>query len=68
MLFESRIVRLPELIEQTGLSRTTIYLRMKEGKFPERVSLGGRSIGWLESDLKKWFESQIEKSKQGGSN
>src|ERR1700756_2593900 len=46
----SRILRLPAVIQLTGLSRSTIYLRIAEGSFPKQVSLareqsdGGKSI------------------------
>lgn len=35
-----KIMRLPEVIEVTGLSRSTIYLRMNKGSFPLSISLG----------------------------
>ena len=41
----SRILRLPQVLEVTGLSRSTIYLRMADGSFPKQVSLGGRAVG-----------------------
>jgi len=30
----------------TGLSRSTIYLRIEQGMFTKPVSLGGRAVGW----------------------
>jgi prophage regulatory protein len=40
------ILRLPGVKANTGLSRSTIYLRIAEGVFPKPVSLGGRAVGW----------------------
>jgi prophage regulatory protein len=40
------ILRLPQIIKRTGLSRSSIYLRMANNEFPESVSLGGRAVGW----------------------
>jgi prophage regulatory protein len=40
------ILRLPAVKARTGLSRSTIYLRIKEGTFPAPVSLGSRMVGW----------------------
>lgn len=57
------ILRLPEVKSRTGLSRSTIYLRVKEGKFPEPVSLGERAVGWIESEVQKWLEEKIKKSR-----
>jgi hypothetical protein len=41
------ILRLPAVKTRTGLSRSTIYLRVSQGTFPKPVSLGGRAVGWL---------------------
>jgi prophage regulatory protein len=56
----SRIIRLPEVINLTGLSRSTIYARIAEpeNQFPRPVSLGGRLVGWRESDIQQWIEER----------
>ena len=40
------ILRLPAVKESTGLSRSTLYLRIAHGVFTHPVSLGGRAVGW----------------------
>ena len=55
-----KILRLPLVKEFTGLSRSTIYLRMANNEFPSPISLGGRSVGWLEKDINEWLEKKIE--------
>ena len=40
------ILRLPAVKLATGLSRSTLYLRIAHGIFPHPVSLGGRAVGW----------------------
>ena len=40
------ILRLSAIKTSTGLSRSTIYLRIAQGVFPKPVSLGGRAVGW----------------------
>ena len=40
------ILRLPAVKTSTGLSRSTIYLRIAQGEFTKPVSLGGRAVGW----------------------
>jgi prophage regulatory protein len=40
------ILRLPAVLEATGYSRSTLYLRMSQGLWPKQVQLGARSIGW----------------------
>jgi len=58
------ILRLPTVQARTGLSRSTIYLRISEGRFPKPVSLGGRSVGWVEAEINAWLNRQIEHSRQ----
>ena len=52
-----RIMRLHEVKKVTGLSKTTIYRFEKEGRFPSRVSLGVRSVGWFEDDIESFLKS-----------
>ena len=52
-----RIMRLSEVKAVTGLSKTTIYRFEKEGRFPLRVSLGERSVGWFEDDIQSFLQS-----------
>lgn len=40
------ILRLPAVKSDSGLSRSTIYLRISQGLWPKPVSLGGRAVGW----------------------
>ena len=58
-----RILRLPIVKEQTGLSRSTIYLRISKGEFPAPISLGGRAVGWVEEDIENWLTQKIEDSR-----
>ncbi|MHB1949350.1 MAG: helix-turn-helix transcriptional regulator [Gammaproteobacteria bacterium] len=60
-----KILRLPTVREITGLARSTIYLKISEGHFPSPISLGKRSVGWLESEINNWIEQQIKQSRQG---
>ena len=58
------ILRLPAVIEKTGLSRSTIYAGIQKGTFPAPVNLGLRSVGWLESEIDAWIESRINARRQ----
>lgn len=58
-----RILRLPTVMGRTGLSRSTIYLRISEGTFPASISLGGRAVGWVEAEVNDWLIQQIEASR-----
>ncbi len=59
-----KILRLPTVKERTGLSRSTIYLRIAKGDFPASVSLGGRAVGWVEADINNWLIEKIEASRK----
>ena len=58
-----KMLRLPSVIELTGLSRSSIYLRMKNKVFPQSISLGDRAIAWLESDIEQWIEEKVSLAK-----
>ena len=56
-----RMMRIPEVVEVTGLSRTTIWRRVKSGDSPAPVRLGSmatRSTGWPESKIEGWLDSR----------
>ncbi len=59
---QTKILRLPEVKDRIGLSRSTVYLRISENRFPTPISLGGRAVGWLESEIENWLEQQIQNS------
>ena len=40
------IYRLPAVKSESGLSRSTLYLRIAQGLWTTPVSLGGRTVGW----------------------
>lgn len=46
-----KIYRLPAVKSQTGLSRSTIYLRINQCLWTKPISLGGRAVGWPENEV-----------------
>ena len=50
-----RVMRLPEVLETVGLSRSRIYVLIADGTFPVPMKLGARAIGWRESVIKQWL-------------
>ena len=54
-----QVVRLPEVLKRTGLSRSTIYSRIEAGTWPPGFSLGARAIGWTEFELEQMLRSII---------
>ena len=55
---DHRMLRPPEVMARTGLSRTTIWRRVRAGTFPTPTELGENSIGWLASEITAWLENQ----------
>lgn len=60
-----RIIRLPELVQRIGKKRSTIYADIKAGLMPRPISLGARSVGWLETEIDEWISLRIAASRGG---
>ena len=58
-----RFLRLPEVLAGAGLSRSTIYVRLKQGGFPHPVSLGSRAVGWVDAEVDEWMRERIVASR-----
>ena len=56
-----RLLRLSDVIEQTGLSRSSIYAKIAEGTFPRTVPIGDRAVAWVEEEVQAWILEQIDK-------
>ena len=48
------ILRLPAVLQATGLGRSTVYRMMAERKFPAPVKLNKRAVGWRHDDVRQW--------------
>lgn len=55
-----RIYRLPEVMKLTGLSRSSIYLRISTDEFPQPVKIGRRAVGWPEDSIIAWQAKIME--------
>jgi prophage regulatory protein len=54
-----RIVRKPEAVKITGLSHVTLWRMERDGKFPKRIALGQKAVGWRLSDIEQWMETRM---------
>jgi prophage regulatory protein len=63
MDINKKILRLPEVIDRTGNSRSTIYAQIKNQQFPPPINLGVRAVGWLENEINEWIENRIQDSR-----
>ena len=53
----ARILRLPEVLELTGLSKASVYRLMGAGTFPAPRQLGPRAVGWPEGLIAEWISA-----------
>lgn len=58
-----RLLRISEVINLTGLPKSTIYLKIKGDEFPKQVSIGSRSVAWVESEVNDWIGNNINNRK-----
>lgn len=51
----NKILRLPAVMQRTGLSRATVYRLARTGQFPSPIKLSERASGWLEMEVDSWL-------------
>ncbi len=67
---EKRLVRLPEVERITGLKKSAIYKKIKEGeeedKFPSAVKLGTKHVAWISEEIYSWIDrrQRVERKKK----
>lgn len=52
------LLKLPDVIALTTLSRSTIYQMMSDKEFPRPIKLGKRAVAWRKTDITAWLESR----------
>lgn len=55
-----KIMRLNEVMDCTGLGKSSIYKFMAAGTFPQAIPLGQRAVGWLEDEIKEWITNRVK--------
>jgi prophage regulatory protein len=58
-----RVLRLPQVCEVTGLRRSMIYQLEAEQRFPRRIKIGVRAVGWIQGEVHQWVAQRIERSR-----
>ena len=53
-----RLLRLPDVVRCTGLSRSSIYALQGQGKFPKSVKLSLRAVAWPQQQIQRWIEGR----------
>lgn len=54
-----RILRMCQVIELTGLPRSSVYALIRQGKFPEAVPVAGRRVGWDSLAVQRWIAARL---------
>jgi prophage regulatory protein len=54
----TRLLRVRQVMEVTGLSRMTIYRLEQAGNFPRRKRLSANTVAWSETDISQWVDSR----------
>lgn len=60
-----KLLRLKQVMEMTGLSRSYVYELAKQGKFPKPVKLSEKSVAWVDQEVREWIDQRIEQRNQG---
>jgi prophage regulatory protein len=56
---QPRILRKPDVLALTNLSKSTLYNRMKDGLWPTPISLGERAVGFVQSECEAVLQAMI---------
>lgn len=57
---KSRFLRIGQVLQRGGISRSMLYALIAKGEFPRQVPLGARAVGWIESEVDAWIAERIE--------
>ncbi len=60
-----QIIKLPEVLAITQISKATVYSEIKKGNFPKPIKLGDRAVAWVMADVREWLDNKIQQSKKG---
>lgn len=55
---ETTLLRMNQVETATGLKKSALYQRMKEGSFPAAVRLGPKSVAWRSNEVQAWIDSR----------
>lgn len=62
----NRFIKLKEVQQLTGLSRSSIYQYIQDGTFPKQIAIGLRAVAWIEIEIHDWINQRIEASNPKG--
>jgi prophage regulatory protein len=62
-LNDINLYRITQLVKKLVISKSTIWLWVKEGSFPKPIRLGKKSVAWLASDIENWIQERVDLNK-----
>ncbi|WP_298981499.1 AlpA family phage regulatory protein [uncultured Roseibium sp.] len=60
---DTAVMDLKQVMKETTLAENTVYLLMREGKFPPNFKLVGKKVAWLRSEVEAWISWRIKEAK-----
>ena len=57
---DMRLMRLEEVCDTAGIGKTSVYKLLNEGAFPKPVSIGGRAVRWVSTEIQSWILERVE--------
>ena len=60
----TQVLRLKEVLEKTGMARSSLYSAIQKRQFPQSISLGERAVGWLEHEVEEWIQERVKESRR----
>lgn len=58
-MVDKRILRITDVMNLTGLKRSTVYLWGKQGRFPRPFKIGGsRAAAWASGEVQAWIDAR----------
>lgn len=54
-----RLLRIKDVVLKVGLSKPTIYSKIRMGSFPRQVVLGPKTVAWVESEINEWLSEKM---------
>lgn len=54
-----RLIKLDQVIQQTALSRSQIYVMMNRGEFPKPAKVSARLNAWAEPEIQDWCIARL---------
>lgn len=57
MTNQTKLLRIRDVVERTGMSRATIYRKMNENTFPKAHQVGTKAVRWKDSEIEDWIQS-----------